>query len=195
MKTKALVTTTTAVFLAVFAALAGANESFEGASRDAWITGKIEAVYTLNRHLNPFAINTDVENGVVLLTGSVESDIDRDLAEELAKGIEGVTEVNNELTVDPENAGQARDAEGSSSQGRNFGTWVDDVTTTAAVKSRLIANENIEGLRIDVSTDRNVVTLNGHVSSAEQSDLAEEIASNTNDVAEVKNNLVVDPNA
>jgi osmotically-inducible protein OsmY len=63
------------------------------------------------------------------------------------------------------------------------------------VKSRLIANENIEGLRIDVSTDRNVVTLNGHVSSAEQSDLAEEIASNTNDVAEVKNNLVVDPNA
>jgi osmotically-inducible protein OsmY len=195
MKTKALVTTTTAIFLAVFAALAGANESFEGASRDAWITGKIEAVYTLNRHLNPFAINTDVENGVVLITGSVESDIDRDLAEELAKGIEGVTEVNNELTVDPENAGQAGDAEGSSSQGRDFGTWVDDVTTTAAVKSRLIANENIEGLRIDVSTDRNVVTLNGHVSSAEQSDLAEEIASNTNDVAEVKNNLVVDPNA
>jgi osmotically-inducible protein OsmY len=195
MKTTVLVTTTTAVFLAGFAAIAGANESFEGASRDAWITGKIETVYTLNRHLNPFAINTDVENGVVLLTGSVESDIDRDLAEELAKGIEGVTEVNNELTVDPENAEQARDAEGSSSQSRDFGTWVDDITTTAAVKSRLIANENIEGLRIDVSTDRNVVTLNGHVSSTEQSDLAEEIASNTNDVTEVKNNLVVEPNA
>ena len=195
MKTKALVTTTTAVFLAVFAALAGANESFEGASRDAWITGKIEAVYTLNRHLNPFAINTDVENGVVLLTGSVESDIDRDLAEEIAKGIEGVTEVNNELTVDLGNAGSAREAEGSSSQDRDFGTWVNDITITAAVKSRLIANENIEGLRIDVSTDRNVVTLNGSVSSAEQSDLAEEIASNANDVAEVKNNLVVDPNA
>jgi osmotically-inducible protein OsmY len=195
MKTTVLVTTTTAVFLAGFAAIAGANESFEGASRDAWITGKIETVYTLNRHLNPFAINTDVENGVVLLTGSVESDIDRDLAEELAKGIEGVTEVNNELTVDPENAEQARDAEGSSSQSRDFGTWVDDITTTAAVKSRLIANENIEGLRIDVSTDRNVVTLNGHVSSTEQSDLAEEIASNTNDVTEVKNTLVVEPNA
>ena len=195
MKTKALLTTTTAVFLAVFAALAGANESFEGASRDAWITGKIEAVYTLNRHLNPFAINTDVENGVVLLTGSVKSDIDRDLAEELAKGIEGVTEVNNELTVDLGNAGSAREAEGSSSQDRDFGTWVNDITITAAVKSRLIANENIEGLRIDVSTDRNVVTLNGSVSSAEQSDLAEEIASNANDVAEVKNNLVVDPNA
>jgi osmotically-inducible protein OsmY len=189
------VTTTTAVFLAVFAALAGANESFEGASRDAWITGKIEAVYTLNRHLNPFAINTDVENGVVLLTGSVKSDIDRDLAEEIAKGIEGVTEVNNELTVDLGNAGSAREAEGSSSQDRDFGTWVNDITITAAVKSRLIANENIEGLRIDVSTDRNVVTLNGSVSSAEQSDLAEEIASNANDVAEVKNNLVVDPNA
>ncbi|HEX9876278.1 MAG TPA: BON domain-containing protein [Gammaproteobacteria bacterium] len=195
MKTKALLTTTTAVFLAVFAALAGANESFEGASRDAWITGKIEAVYTLNRHLNPFAINTDVENGVVLLTGSVKSDIDRDLAEEIAKGIEGVTEVNNELTVDLGNAGSAREAEGSSSQDRDFGTWVNDITITAAVKSRLIANENIEGLRIDVSTDRNVVTLNGSVSSAEQSDLAEEIASNANDVAEVKNNLVVDPNA
>jgi hyperosmotically inducible protein len=193
MNTKSLVTTATSVLLGVFATMAGANESFTGASRDAWIAGKIETVYALNRHLSPFSINTDVENGVAHLTGSVESDIDRDLAEELAKGIDGVTEVNNELMVDAQSKSQAGDAERPSSRG--FGAWVDDVTTTAAVKSRLIANENIKGLSINVTTEQDVVTLSGRVTSDEQSDLAEEIASNTADVSDVKNNLVVDPNA
>jgi osmotically-inducible protein OsmY len=193
MDTKALAATS-AVFLAVCAPIAGANESFEGATRDAWITGKIETVHTLNSHLSPFAINTDVENGVVRLTGVVESDIDRDLAAELAKGVEGVTDVNNELTVDDERADQAADSAGASDDD-GFGAWVTDLTTTATIKSKLIGNEHIEGLQINVTTDDRVVTLDGTVRSDEQSDLAQEIASNTGGVAEVRNNLVVDPNA
>jgi hyperosmotically inducible periplasmic protein len=60
----------------------------EGAAKDAWIDGRLESVYALNPHLSAFGIDTDVDKGVVILTGQVPSDIDRDLAGELAKGID-----------------------------------------------------------------------------------------------------------
>jgi len=178
----------TAVLLLSGAAYA---DSFEGASKDAWLTGKVETVFLLNGHLNNFEINTDVEDGIVHLTGTVESDIDSDLAVQLAKGVDGVVEVHSDLVVDSDAAPIEREsvAEGDS---RSFGTWIDDATTTAAVKSKLIGNGNIEGLQIDVDTRGDVVTLSGRVETDEQKSLAEELARNTGDVGDVRNNLVVD---
>jgi hyperosmotically inducible protein len=158
-----------------------------GETKDAWITGKLEAVYALNRHLEGYAIDTDTQNGVVRLTGTVESDIDRDLAGELAKGIEGVVSVDNDLEV----ADHARKQVVASGDDRPFGVWVDDATTTATVKSKLLANPNTKGLDIDVDTRGDVVTLRGQVSSNEEKQLAEELAKNTGDVKEVRNQLTV----
>jgi osmotically-inducible protein OsmY len=158
-----------------------------GEVKDAWITGKLEAVYALNRHLEGYAIDTDTQNGVVHLTGTVESDIDRDLAGEIAKGIEGVMSVDNDLKV----ASGSRKPATSSGDDRPFGVWIDDATTTAAVKSKLLANPNTKGLKIDVDTRGDVVTLRGEVSSSEEKQLAEELAKNSGDVKEVRNQLVV----
>jgi osmotically-inducible protein OsmY len=168
----------------------GAMQAFgddKGAPKDGWITGKLEATYSLNRHLNAFTINTDTQNGVVHLTGNVESDIDRDLAGELAKGIEGVVSVDNDLVIKPNSRHEAH-SEGTQ---RPFGVFVDDATTTAMVKSKLLANPNTKGLEIDVDTRGDVVTLNGEVSSNEEKQLAEELAKNTGDVKQVRNQLVV----
>lgn len=156
-----------------------------GRPKDAWIQGKIETVYTLNRHLNGFAIDTDVAQGAVHLTGKVESKVDRDLAGELAKGIDGVVSVDNDLTIDPKSRATASTTE------RPFGVWVDDVTTTAAVKAKLLANGNTEGLQINVDTRGDVVTLSGEVASAEEKQLAEQMALNTGDVKDVRNQLTV----
>lgn len=179
-----------------------AADSFEGASKDAWITGKVETVMLLNGHLNNFAIDTDTDNGKVTLTGAVESEVDRELAGALASGIEGVTSVDNQLVVDSDKAMMAskeRDKAYEGNQryedreGRTFGTWVDDATTTAAVKSKLLANSETKGLEIDVDTRGDIVTLSGRVQSDEVKQLAQQIAKNTGDVADVRNNLVVDP--
>ena len=187
---KTLVTTFGAfASLAAFDALADSS-TFQGEVRDAWITGRIETAYVLNGHLNPFAINTDVEAGVVHLHGAVASDIDRDLAEEIAKGVEGVTDVQNDLEID---AAKMQAAGHGKSGDRDFGSWVDDATTTAVVKSKLLGNEHTQGLKIDVDTQDDVVTLSGRVGSTEERLLAEEIAKNTGDVEAVRNNLVVDP--
>jgi osmotically-inducible protein OsmY len=60
------------------------------------------------------------------------------------------------------------------------------------VKTKLLGNSNTKGLEIDVDTEDDVVILSGRVESTAESDLAEQIALNTGDVKEVRNNLVVD---
>jgi osmotically-inducible protein OsmY len=179
--------------LASFAAFGAFADSstFQGEARDAWITGKIESAYLLNGHLNPFAINTDVMNGVVHLHGTVATDIDRDLAGEIAEGVEGVTDVKNDLEIDEAKATAAREERADGE--RDFGTWVDDATTTASIKSKLLGNTNTKGLKIDVDTNDDVVTLSGRVTSDQEKQLAEEIAKNTGDVESVRNNLTVAP--
>ena len=196
----------TMVALLVGSALAGAQANardYTGDAKDAWITGKLEAVYALNTHLDAFAINTETTAGKVHLTGTVDNDIDRDLAGELAKGIDGVVSVDNDLTVaanarvadrDRRDRDSVRDhgsAAAGKNDGRPFGVWVDDATTTAMVKSKLFGDPHIKGTKIDVDTRGDVVTLSGTVASKEQKELAEQIAKNTGDVKQVKNQLVV----
>jgi hyperosmotically inducible protein len=158
-------------------------------AKDAFITGKLEATYTFNRHLSASAIHTETTNGVVHLTGTVDSDIDRDLAGQIAKGAQGVTSVKNDLVV---KSGSSQASTKSSGSGETFGQYVDDATTTAMVKSKLLADPNVKGLKISVETTGDVVTLTGKVGSAEQKQLAEKLAKNTGDVKSVKNQLVID---
>merc|ERR1711879_128526 len=73
--------------------------SWENESKDAWIDGKAETVLLMNTNLNNFDINTDVKNGKVVLTGKVNSDLDKELAEELVISLDGVSDVENNLTV------------------------------------------------------------------------------------------------
>jgi osmotically-inducible protein OsmY len=154
--------------------------------KDVWIDARLETAYLFNRHLNNFRILSDVDNGAVLLTGTVQSDIDKDLAEEIARSIDGVGSVNNQLVV-TENI----EATVADDPGREFGQKVDDATTTAQVKSQLLANSNLHGLQINVDTRYSVVTLAGEVSSHEQKQLAGYIAGNTPDVASVSNELEI----
>lgn len=163
--------------------------------KDAWLTGKIETLYTFTRPLNPFDIDTQVEDGVVHLTGSVESEVERDLAGELAKSVEGVTEVRNDLKVaSAASLSSARRAEREqlARQRTDMRRWVEDASTSAVVKSKLLANQNTKGFEIKVETRNRVVTLSGQVSSAEERQLAELLARNTDNVAEVRNELTVD---
>jgi osmotically-inducible protein OsmY len=173
-------------------ALAGDDHSkadeWQGKAHDAWIDGKIEASYTLNRYLNPFAIDTEVKNGVVMLSGEVESEIDKELAGEIARGTAGVTEVHNELQVVTGSRDANRQQVGDT---RDFGDFVDDATITARVKYALIANGSTEGLAINVDTMNREVTLTGEVDSDQQKQLAERIAGNVDGVADVKSELKV----
>lgn len=154
---------------------------------DLWVKAKLETTYLLNRQLNPFDIKTDIKDGVAVLSGTVESDVERDLAEELALSIEGIQEVKNELKVDPSTAGMPP----TDSAERSFSRKVEDANLTAQVKSQLLSNRNTGGLAIDVDTRNAVVTLSGSVKSDAEAELAGRIAQNTRGVSSVENQLTV----
>ncbi len=162
---------------------ANTGKTLKQSTQDAWIDGKLEAIYALNSQLDALDIDTAVERGVVMLSGTVETRVERDLAGELARAVEGVQDVVNELDI----AAGSRKQRGAG----DFGQWVSDATTTASVKSQLLANENTEGLSIEVDTENDVVTLSGQVGSAAERELAGQIAANTEDVAKVDNTIVV----
>ncbi|HVL69799.1 MAG TPA: BON domain-containing protein [Vicinamibacterales bacterium] len=68
---------------------------------DAWITTKVQAKYFLDGDIKGRNIDVDTQNGVVTLTGTVENDAQKRLAEQIARDTEGVTRVQNKLTVGP----------------------------------------------------------------------------------------------
>jgi osmotically-inducible protein OsmY len=156
------------------------------AAQDDLIDTRLETAYLFNPHLNNFTIDTDVEDGTVMLSGSVRSEIDKDLAEEIAKSIDGVKSVENSLEVKngQESSPPAADASG-------FFQKVSDATTTARIKTRLIANQNLAAADIDVDTENSVVRLSGEVRSTTEKQLAEFIAKNTTGVESVANELEV----
>ena len=164
--------------------------AFEADVKDAWLQGKLETALLFNEHLNSFAIDTEVKSGKAYLTGFVESDIDVDLAGEIAESIEGVTKVENDLQVDEAKAGTARESE-EFADNQSFRQTVLDATLAASVNTKLLLNENTSGTAIDVDTENGVVTLTGEVASDEESELAEMIAKNTDGTRSVVNKLTV----
>lgn len=170
-------------------------EYTEAASRNAWLDGKLETAYLFNRHLNNFTIDTKVKGDVAYLSGNVDSEIDKSLAEQVALSIEGISSVENMLNVDAEKAREERKLSNSDKQmqsdKRSFAQRIEDMTTTATVKTKLLANDSTGGMDVNVDTMNAVVTLNGKVSSSAEKALVEQIASNTDDVRSVNNSLQV----
>ncbi|MGB7930802.1 MAG: BON domain-containing protein [Gammaproteobacteria bacterium] len=179
-----------AYFIALITLSAPVLAAGDDQPSDTWLKASLMTTYTLNRQLNPFKIDAEVENGVVTLRGTVESDVERDHAGELARGVDGIREVKNELKVSPD-ASQMQAGDDSSGAERSFLRKVDDANQTAKVKSQLLWNSNTSGLAIDVDTRNAVVTLSGNVASEAEAELAEQIARNTRDVSGVENNLKV----
>ena len=169
------------------------GEAAESAIHDAWLHGKLETALLFNEHLNSFDIDTDVRGGTAYLRGAVESDIDRDLAEEIAKSIKGVHNVENELEIDEMKARAERDEDDYESMERQgFKQDVLNATLTARIKSQLLLNDNTGGMSIDVDSRDGVVTLSGEVDSEREKELATQIAANTEGTLSVNDQLTVE---
>ncbi|WP_339721121.1 BON domain-containing protein [uncultured Paraglaciecola sp.] len=176
--------TTISILIATAISTASLNVSAENTwkegAKDAWIDGKAESTLLFNGNLNSFDINTDVKNGTVILTGKVDNSVDKALAEELVASLEGVTEVENNLTVvSAENP----------KQDDEMMQKLRDSKVETVVKTRLLFESQVSGLDIEVEVNSGTVTLTGSVDSDSERDLAVAIAKNTDDVTNVINKL------
>ena len=68
-------------------------------ANDGWLWSKTRAVLATTDDLRDSTINVDVENGVVTLSGTVATQAQKTKAEQVAKGLEGIKSVKNNLTV------------------------------------------------------------------------------------------------
>src|SRR5688500_5572489 len=196
-------------------------------SSDPGITTAVKTKLAADDTVKAYQIDVDTKGGVVTLNGTVETQAAKDRAIQLARETDGVSSVDDRLTVNPaltvdnqvrdagrdaaasaqgtagsasdkasqaaEKIGEAARATGAaaSQAAQDAAPVVADAGITAAVKTRLLADPDVAGLRIDVDTKGKVVTLTGTVKTAAQVTEAEKLARETPGVLRVVNNLKV----
>lgn len=155
------------------------------ACQDPCLKAAIASLFMRSPFLSPFEITISVQDASVTLEGVVADTGERDLAVEIARSIEGVRKVVDNLQIDPDSmsgpdlAGLACDT--------------DDASLAERVRSQLFWNRNTHGLTLQVAAGNGIVTLQGDVASRSEAALARLIALNTCGVSQVNSQLRVTP--
>jgi len=68
---------------------------------DAALTTRIKARFVENKQVDATSIRVETLNGTVMLSGFAKSTMERNTAEAIARGVNGVKSVKNEITVRP----------------------------------------------------------------------------------------------
>lgn len=154
---------------------------------DANVAASVEMRLLWNDTTGALDIDVDVEDGVVTLTGPVNTEEERQMAERIARRTDGVREVENKLRVAPQEtlASEVRSA------ARETGEEISDAWITAKVAASLRLDSTINHGRINVTTQDGVVTLEGKVPTLLQKKDAAETARETAGVKRVENRLEV----
>jgi hyperosmotically inducible protein len=76
---------------------------------------------------------------------------------------------------------------------KKTGQVMTDAEITSAVKTKLLADKQVGGLKIDVDTDHGVVTLTGPVASTAEKTQALHLARQTKGVKKVVSKLTISP--
>jgi hyperosmotically inducible protein len=77
--------------------------------------------------------------------------------------------------------------------GKTVGETIDDATITAKVKTALLNDPQVGGLKIDVDTTKGVVTMSGIVKTPAEAERAVQLARQQGGVKDVKSTLQVGP--
>lgn len=148
---------------------------------------QIWTTYALSPYLRASDLKVSVHDGKATLTGTVEEDVNKDLAREIALGVSGITDVDNQIVVQADYVQPAR----TPAADRAYGEVIDDASITAAVKSKLAWSRDADAIGMDVDTQRGKVTLSGSADTKAEKDKAGRLAENTRGVVSVDNQLVV----
>jgi osmotically-inducible protein OsmY len=151
---------------------------------DAQLTARVQSKFFVDDRVKARRINVEARGGVVTLTGDVADEDERAQALLLARSADGVTRVEDHLTVTPPSAAPAP------APGR---AAVDDGMLTTTIQAKYFVDTTVKGNTIEVSTRDGVVLLQGPVASEAARKQALAIAQNTEGVVQVVDRLTVAP--
>lgn len=145
---------------------------------DSAITTKVKAALSQDKDIKSGLIHVTTRKGVVKLDGSVTTKEQSDKAIELAKGVDGVKDVHNNLKVKGD---KLQDSKNKAN---------DKVINTKA-KTTLLTGIGSESRNIHVNTKGGVAHLTGTVTSKDVSERAESLVKSIDGVTSVQNSLTV----
>jgi hyperosmotically inducible periplasmic protein len=151
------------------------------ANTDAWLRDKVKVTLLFHRSVSAGTTEVDVKDGIVTLRGRAASHAQKELTTEYARDVEGVKDVNNEMTV-PRTWKKTRSA----------GEKIDDASITAQVKMTLLYHRSTSALHTKVMTKRGVVTLYGKAGNAAEMKLANKLANDVTGVKGVRNRMTIE---
>ena len=151
------------------------------ANSDAWLRDKVKNTLLFHRSVSGLRTEVNVKNGIVTLRGEAASGAQRDLTTEYAKDVEGVKDVNNEMTVAK-----------TSKKTQTVGEKIDDASIIAQVKMMLLFHRSTSAINTKVETNNGDVTLYGKASNAAEKNLATKFANDVNGVTGVKNRMTIE---
>ncbi len=122
-------------------------------------------------------INVDVNRGVVKLSGFVDTPKEKSAAGDLARKVDGVQSVQNDIAVKESDS--------------TTGEVIDDSILTAKVKAALIESSETKAHQINVETKEGVVQLSGFVDDAGAKAAATSVVKSVTGVKDVRNELSV----
>jgi osmotically-inducible protein OsmY len=146
---------------------------------DAWIAMKIRGELLVKANVSATSTKVDVKDGVVTLTGTVQSAAQKDLTEVYAKDIDNVKAVDNELVIEP-TSGDTTASEA-----------MDDASITSQVKYTLLSHRSTSAISTKVTTENAVVSISGVADSDAEKALVTKLAQDTRGVRSVINDMTV----
>ncbi len=153
---------------------------------DATLTATIKSKLLWNSATQALDTEVDTQGGVVTLKGHAQTADAKQLAGDLARNTEGVTEVNNLISLGAADTNTTK----AEAQAKSTEASISDAWITSKVKASLLYSRNLDGLNIKVDTKEGMVTLNGVVASTQEKSEAVEIARNIRGVRGVDADLL-----
>jgi osmotically-inducible protein OsmY len=138
-------------------ATANDNRSRETATSgmsDSWITAKTKLALIADSRTSGFETDVDTKDGMVTLSGKVDTSEARTAAEDVTRKVEGVKNVNNQLQVVPE----AKRKEVNAT----------DDKITDSIEAVVEKDPAIQALSLTASSNAGVVTIDGTVDTQDQ---------------------------
>ena len=130
------------------------SDSVGAAISDSAITTKVKASFLGDERLEGSHIKVTTTNGVVTLTGTAAGAGSKAAAEALAKNVNGVKSVDDELTTSASNGSVHKAIAKTERVGSD--SWI-----TTKVKSEIMADSLSKGFKVSVKTVNGVVMLSG----------------------------------
>jgi hyperosmotically inducible periplasmic protein len=162
------------------------------ANSDAWLRDKVKYTLLFHRSVSGVKTEVDVKDGIVTLRGAATSQAQKDLTTEYARDVEGVNDVNNEMTVTTPSKKTQTVGQKIDHAAITAGQKIDDASITAQVKMTLLYHRSTSALNTNVVTKKGVVTLRGKAGSAAELKLAAKFAKDVNGVKGVKNRMTIE---